>query len=346
MRKYFLAAFAVLGLLFVGIAPASATGGDKPTYGAGHTLGECSVTLTAWLDGKTSEEWGLLFTVDGAEEFYVPLTAEADASVTLGPEKFGDLEPHTVTYWILGATSPTPIETTPVTLTIDCTPDPEPIEVDLVNPSTVDATCETTAFLNLPDVEGILHYLVNGDPHEPGQVTVGRPSDGPPVVKVVIKPVAVEGYVIPDGAVWKFNIEFPDCPEPTETPTPTPTPTPDPEPDLCAAYADSATWCEDGVEDYNCPDIPDKYKPVILVDAGTDPFGLDGNGNGEGCEGDVPTATPTATASPTETPAPSPDTGDNGELPDTGPETVWLAVLGAGLLAAGSLMLLRTRTNK
>ncbi|TDE13499.1 LPXTG cell wall anchor domain-containing protein [Jiangella asiatica] len=52
----------------------------------------------------------------------------------------------------------------------------------------------------------------------------------------------------------------------------------------CAHYADSAAWCVDGVEDYDCPDIDDAHKPIELFDAEKDPFHLDRDVDALGCE--------------------------------------------------------------
>ncbi|WP_046769767.1 LPXTG cell wall anchor domain-containing protein [Jiangella alkaliphila] len=56
----------------------------------------------------------------------------------------------------------------------------------------------------------------------------------------------------------------------------------------CAAYADSEAWCDPASdENYNCNEasIPVEYWPIFLVDTGHDPFGLDDDNDGIGCEG-------------------------------------------------------------
>lgn len=50
----------------------------------------------------------------------------------------------------------------------------------------------------------------------------------------------------------------------------------------CAAYPGSEDWCDPDHGDYDCDEIPDGQKPVQVP--GEDPFGLDANNDGEGCE--------------------------------------------------------------
>lgn len=54
----------------------------------------------------------------------------------------------------------------------------------------------------------------------------------------------------------------------------------------CDAYV-NAGWCQGGVDDYDCPQIDNSHKPIQLAGA-DDPFGLDDDNDGEGCENDVP----------------------------------------------------------
>ncbi len=72
----------------------------------------------------------------------------------------------------------------------------------------------------------------------------------------------------------------------------------------CAAYVDSGDWCRPGPDDYNCGDIADVHKPVILVDPSNDPFNLDDDNDGEGCE--VPSGGDAGGAPPEEPPAEEP----------------------------------------
>jgi hypothetical protein len=65
----------------------------------------------------------------------------------------------------------------------------------------------------------------------------------------------------------------------------------------CAAYADSAGWCVDGIGDYDCAGGSGNgpgYAPegVRVVDPGHDPFGLDRDGDGIGCDPDRAPAPP------------------------------------------------------
>ncbi|TDC53913.1 LPXTG cell wall anchor domain-containing protein [Jiangella ureilytica] len=109
----------------------------------------------------------------------------------------------------------------------------------------------------------------------------------------------------------------------------------------CEAYADSAAWCSDGVDDYNCDDIDDAHKPVDLVDAQDDPFHLDDDVDGVGCEDST---------EGDEDPSNNDDGGDDdagtggdGEaLPNTGSGDLgplWFAVL--AFTAAGALLVTR-----
>jgi len=109
----------------------------------------------------------------------------------------------------------------------------------------------------------------------------------------------------------------------------------------CAAYVDSAAWCAGGVDDYDCDDIDDAYRPVDLVDAQDDPFHLDDDVDGVGCED---------RAEGDENPSNNGGTGDDdagtggdGEaLPNTGSGDLgplWLAAL--AFLAAGALLVTR-----
>jgi hypothetical protein len=71
----------------------------------------------------------------------------------------------------------------------------------------------------------------------------------------------------------------------------------------CAAYANSGSWCTDGIGDYDCEGgngNGPNYAPqgVRVLEPGVDPFGLDRDGDGEGC--DAPVRAP---------PPPPPDPG-------------------------------------
>lgn len=74
----------------------------------------------------------------------------------------------------------------------------------------------------------------------------------------------------------------------------------------CAAYANSGGWCTDRIGDYDCEggtgDGPNYAPPDIeVINPGTDPFGLDRDDDGEGCEGSAP-------APPAPPPPPDPGT--------------------------------------
>jgi hypothetical protein len=60
----------------------------------------------------------------------------------------------------------------------------------------------------------------------------------------------------------------------------------------CAAYANSGSWCTDGIGDYVCEGGSGNgpnYAPrgVRVLEPGVDPFGLDRDGDGEGCDAPV-----------------------------------------------------------
>lgn len=102
------------------------------------------------------------------------------------------------------------------------------------------------------------------------------------------------------------------------------------QPSDCDAYLGSAAWCEAGVEDYDCGDIPNEFHPVELVDASDDPFRLDADNDGEGCELPDGATTP-------------PGDVDQGGLPVTGTSLPTLGGVGAGAVALGTALLLVSR---
>jgi hypothetical protein len=76
----------------------------------------------------------------------------------------------------------------------------------------------------------------------------------------------------------------------------------------CDAYADSDDWCTDGIGDYDCEggsgNGPNYAPgPITVVDPGTDPFGLDRDGDGTGCDRPAPRPEPEPE------PEPEPDPG-------------------------------------
>ncbi|MBB5791586.1 LPXTG cell wall anchor domain-containing protein [Jiangella mangrovi] len=109
----------------------------------------------------------------------------------------------------------------------------------------------------------------------------------------------------------------------------------------CEAYVGSEAWCADGVDDYDCPQIDNAHKPILLVDAQDDPFHLDDDVDGVGCEVDTE-----GDEDPSNNGGTGDDdagTGGDGEaLPNTGSGDLgplWLAVL--AFLAAGALLVTR-----
>jgi hypothetical protein len=75
----------------------------------------------------------------------------------------------------------------------------------------------------------------------------------------------------------------------------------------CAAYRNSDSWCTNGIGDYDCQggggNGPNYAPPGIqLRQPGTDPFGLDRDNDGEGCQQDSAPAKPAP-------PPPPPDPG-------------------------------------
>lgn len=90
----------------------------------------------------------------------------------------------------------------------------------------------------------------------------------------------------------------------------------------CAAYAESEAWCDPAVADYNCPDIDNSHKPIILLGA-ADPFDLDKNGDGQGCEGDVPGGGDAGGAPPEEPPAEEPPAENPGACAHYADSAAW-----------------------
>ncbi|SEE59481.1 LPXTG-motif cell wall anchor domain-containing protein [Jiangella alba] len=117
------------------------------------------------------------------------------------------------------------------------------------------------------------------------------------------------------------------------------------EPGACAHYADSAAWCDDAVEDYDCPDIDDAHKPIELFDAELDPFHLDRDSDALGCEVGEDDAGSTDDGAPDDGAAGDDAGGSVGggeALPNTGSGDLgpyWLAAL--AFLAAGALLMIR-----
>lgn len=116
----------------------------------------------------------------------------------------------------------------------------------------------------------------------------------------------------------------------------------------CDAYVDSAAWCADGVDDYNCPQIDNSHKPIQLVDAQDDPFHLDDDVDGVGCEVDTEGDEDSSNngGSGDDDGAGDDDAaeaGNDGEpLPNTGSGDLgplWFAAL--AFLAAGALLITR-----
>jgi len=95
------------------------------------------------------------------------------------------------------------------------------------------------------------------------------------------------------AAAAKSPVRSPTPAAPTVTSSPTPEPVATrplarPAGD-CEAYVDSDEWCVDGVGDYDCAggtgNGPNYVEgPVRVVNPGQDPFGLDRDGDGRGCE--------------------------------------------------------------
>lgn len=115
-------------------------------------------------------------------------------------------------------------------------------------------------------------------------------------------------------------------------------PSPTPSADDCDAYVDSAAWCDPAHGDYDCSEIDDAHTPVQLVDAGTDPFLLDSDDDGVGCEG------------PDDDGSGDDDgTGDDdGNLPDTGSgagSTLLWAGIALLVLGGAAALVARHRTR-
>lgn len=123
----------------------------------------------------------------------------------------------------------------------------------------------------------------------------------------------------------------------------------------CAHYADSAAWCDDVVEDYNCPDIDDVHKPIELFDAELDPFHLDRDADALGCEVGEDDDGSSGDDDGNADDGAGDDGGAGGagaggdgeELPNTGAGDLgplWLAAF--AFLAAGALLVIRRTANQ
>ena len=86
--------------------------------------------------------------------------------------------------------------------------------------------------------------------------------------------------------------EIPPVPTPPlSSPTPMPVPpTPTPQNSYGNTYYRTANgvdidqYDENGNGDINCGELPSAAKPVTVLNSGNDPYGLDGDGDGIGCE--------------------------------------------------------------
>lgn len=127
--------------------------------------------------------------------------------------------------------------------------------------------------------------------------------------------------------------------------------------DPCDAYDNSIGWCQEGTEDYDCPNDTNSdgpkfsaYNVVVLspdqLPDGLiyDPFGLDRNQDGIGCERDkMPLALKEyryRSDPPNSQPYPQP------ELPITAsmkPQLWAMLIIGMGLLTTGLVGILRHR---
>ncbi|WP_162606005.1 LPXTG cell wall anchor domain-containing protein [Jiangella aurantiaca] len=76
---------------------------------------------------------------------------------------------------------------------------------------------------------------------------------------------------VQDPATWTETTEETKAPEATD----------------CDDYAqpfEGEGWCDPAHGDYDCDEIPEEYLPVQLVPGSDDPFGLDADGDGFGCD--------------------------------------------------------------
>ncbi|WP_162605359.1 hypothetical protein [Jiangella ureilytica] len=113
-------------------------------------------------------------------------------------------------------------------------------------------------------------------------------------------------------------------------------PSPTPSAGDCDAYVGSAAWCDPAHGDYDCSQIDDAHKPVQLVDASNDPFLLDSDDDGAGCE---------ATGDDDGSGDDDGTGDDDGSLPDTGTggSLLWA---GTALLVLGGLAALFARYRR
>ena len=94
------------------------------------------------------------------------------------------------------------------------------------------------------------------------------------------------------GLINDCGSEVPPIPDPPSTvPTSSPTPTPSLPPQsngslyyITANGTDIDQYDSNGNNDINCGELPSEVKPVTVINPGNDPYGLDGDGDGTGCE--------------------------------------------------------------
>lgn len=108
-------------------------------------------------------------------------------------------------------------------------------------------------------------------------------------------------------------------------------------------------------DDIDCSD-PVITQPIELNVPGVDPYKLDDDGDGIGCEGEsTPSTSPSPSKSPTKKPSASPSpratktpavTSNGPELPRTGSNMPFIIGVGVTVLVAGSLLAFATRTRK
>lgn len=132
----------------------------------------------------------------------------------------------------------------------------------------------------------------------------------------------------------------------------------------CAAYAGSSAWCEPGVPDYDCAEIPIDLRPVTVLSIENDPFRLDADNDGEGCElpvvrdengedrddngngngnGEDRDENGDERNGNGDDRDDADQLADDGTLPETGSAPLLLGGIGAGALAAGLLLFLTGR---
>lgn len=343
VRRMIATAVGVVALAFAGAAPVAAgpldslSGGDRDE--AKLTIeaeGECSAITVTWTNNTNYEFLGD-YRVDGEApvntdnfgELWTEVRVPAGESVTEQIDFYEDSGDHEVqARWARGPESDWYDwdDWTTTQVGSDCDP---------AAPTATQPTCEApTGSITIPEQERH-SYTIDGKAATAGEHEAGT---GDHLVEAFVPESA--------DAVRTWTLTVGEKPDPDECdPTDEPTAEPDDEPtDDCAAYPNSGEWCDDGHGDYDCADIDDAHKPIKVADPAEDPFGLDGDSDGLGCEvPDGDSGDDTGSGDVGDTGTAHGDDSRTGELPDTGASTNMALGAAAALAVLAGLTLVVAR---